>query len=123
MKELEMRVEELIFWTGWGILLLPVMIVCNLGIFFLWFNVFQLENEQPFIANLSFLLAFILGGIIARYLGKRLNKEPQVYIHKETGKEVKIGPRHTFFFIRLEHWGYVLPVLGIVIYVVSSVNS
>lgn len=113
----------MLIWTGWGILLLPITIV-SIGLtIFIWSDVLGLNETTPFISNFWYLLAFSLAGVLAWYVGKRLNRpsNDQVYIHKQTGQEVQFRARHSFFFIRLEYWGIILPIIGMIAYITSSV--
>lgn len=114
----------MIIWSGWGILFVPIVALCNVLIIFIWHDLFNLEDSHPLIKNFAFVISFLCSGVITWYVGKALNRSPkeQVYIHKESGEEVKFRPRHSFFFIRLEYWGFILPVVGIIIYVSSFIN-
>jgi len=60
-------------------------------------------------------LALIISAPIIWLVGKKLNhnKKDEVYVNKETGEEVTIGPKHTFFFIPIQYWGLIWGILGI----------
>jgi hypothetical protein len=115
----------LVIWTRWGILLIPVIALCNGVVMSLWFDVFHFQDNQPFIANLGYLFSFSLAGLISWFIGTNLNNRSkgQVYINKRTGQEISLDQKHTFFFIRMELWGVILPVIGIIIYIVASIQS
>ena len=61
------------------------------------------------------LVAFFIAATMIWPLGIYLNRrEGKVLIEKATGKEVLIKPNHSFFFIRLDYWGPILLVLGVI---------
>lgn len=115
----------MIIWSGWGILLLPIVALCCGIIFTTWYDLFDLKDSHPFISNLAFLISFVLASPIAWYVGKFFNRpsKDQVFIHKETGEEYKYRPAHSFFFIRMEYWAYILPVIGIIGYLGLSLGA
>lgn len=60
------------------------------------------------------LLVFIIAGLLSFFLGRYLNnRKGRVLVDKETGQEVIIRPNHSLFFIKLEYWGIIFPVLGL----------
>ena len=61
------------------------------------------------------LVAFWIMGLLVWYVGRSLNKkEARVVIDKKTGEEFTLKSEHSFVFISLQHWAYLLFVLGIV---------
>ena len=59
--------------------------------------------------------------MIVLLIGKHLDKkEGRVLIEKETGKEVVLKAEHSLFFIKLEYWGYILFVLGVIFFFVKT---
>ncbi|MGG7209465.1 hypothetical protein [Clostridium baratii] len=49
-----------------------------------------------------------------------LNDEGKTYINKETGKEVILRKKHSFFFIDIEYWGIIFPIIGIISWIASN---
>lgn len=67
------------------------------------------------------LLAFFIAGCIVLLVGRYLDKPgAKVYIEKETGKEVVMKKSHSFFFINVKYWGYILFGLGVVFLFVTT---
>ena len=61
------------------------------------------------------LVALFVAGAASWRLGTYLNKRPgRVLLDKGTGHEVLLKPDHSLFFIRMEYWGPILVLLGIV---------
>jgi len=61
------------------------------------------------------LIAFFVAGVIMWFLGNYLNKKQgKVMIEKETGKEILFKPNHSLFFVKMEYWGPILFVVGII---------
>ncbi len=115
----------MIIWSGWGIIVFPILIVCIGGTIFIWSDLLGLNENVPFIANLWYLLAFSLAGSLSWLIGKRINQPSKhhVGLHRHTGQDVRVKPRHTFFYIRLEYWGIILPIIGIITYLAFSINA
>jgi membrane protein YqaA with SNARE-associated domain len=72
---------------------------------------FIAKNDQFYQEN-SDLLATIgatVSAIEIYLLGKWLNtRKAKKYIDTETGEEVIMKHNHSFFFIRMEHWGIIV---------------
>ena len=56
---------------------------------------------------LAALVVFALGTALRRRGAKTL-------VEKDTGREVVVRPEHTFFFVDVQYWGYLLLVLAVV---------
>ena len=52
--------------------------------------------------------AIIIASACLYFLGKFLNRK---HVDEETGEEV-IRKKHSFFFIQVEYWVFIMPVLG-----------
>lgn len=67
------------------------------------------------------LLALALSGFIVLFIGKFLNgRKGKVVIEKDTGREVVLKSQHSFFFINVEYWGYILMILGVIFLFVTT---
>ncbi|TCW38960.1 hypothetical protein [Laceyella sacchari] len=113
----------MIVWKGWGILILPIVALCVAPLQFLtveWLNF----PEQSLPANLALIVGFFLSAIIIWFLGKRLNSKTaeRVFVDKESGQEFKLGPQHSFFYIRMEYWAFILPVIAVIIFIARLVG-
>ncbi|WP_054957318.1 hypothetical protein [Paenibacillus dakarensis] len=97
----------MIFWRGWGIIgiLFPILIaglLAALG--------FTDENSHWY-----YFIGLTLSAIPVWFIGKRLNKDKdEIYTNEKTGERFKLGNRHTLFFIPLQYYAIVYPILGIV---------
>lgn len=113
----------MIVWKGWGILVLPI--VALFGLLSRGITVELLHvPEQSLQSNIAFAISFFFSAIIVWFLGRRFNhkSDGRIMVDKETGEEFKMGTRHSFFFIKMEYWAFILPVIG-VIYFIDEVIS
>ena len=105
----------MIIWSGWGFLVAIILFINSIIGEMLCRSItknmeYYQQNSWPM------TIVFILTGVICWYLGKYLNRpSDKVYINKQTGKEVRLSKRNSFFFIKMEYWGPILGVIGIVI--------
>lgn len=65
-------------------------------------------------------IALSIAGLLCLLLGHILNDEGKTYINKETGKEVILRKKHSFFFIDIEYWGIIFPIIGIICWIASN---
>lgn len=115
----------MIIWSGWGIIV-PLILLLSIGLIqLIWSGLLGLDDSSPLIANLWLLISFALAGVLSWFTGKKMNKpsENQTYIHKQTGQEVQLKPRHSLFFIRIEYWGIILPIIGVIAYIAASTGQ
>lgn len=64
-------------------------------------------------------IALSIAGLLCLLFGHLLNNEEKTYIDKETGKEVIMRKKHSFFFIAIEYWGIIFPIIGIISWIAS----
>ncbi|GAA4274746.1 hypothetical protein U6A24_21705 [Aquimarina gracilis] len=99
----------MIVWSGRGflsILVLAVVLVTLTSF---------LPKEQN---NLSFAISLFVAGIFSWIMGKKWNESNQKkFIDKETGEEIILKPNHSLFWIKMQYWGIIFGVLGIVMLV------
>ncbi|WP_018248368.1 hypothetical protein [Orenia marismortui] len=104
----------MIIWSGAGIL---VPIVTFLSLILSELSIEFLFNSQNYYQEHGWpkLVGFLIAGVICKITEKKLNKNwNSIFIDKETGEEVVIKTKHTFFFITMEMWGMImLPIFGI----------
>jgi hypothetical protein len=106
---------EMIIWNGLGFL---VGVITFLLLLLSEYATESLFHDESYYQSHGWpkLLAFFLAGAVVWPLGAYLNRrQGKVLVEKETGKEVLIKPNHSFFFIRMEHWGPILVALGIIL--------
>jgi hypothetical protein len=74
--------------------------------------IFQmLLGEEPFIVGLG----YICGGIINFFYGQNLNREYKIRSTVSKAFLNKIDGDHSLFFIRMEYWGLISILLGIIL--------
>lgn len=81
------------FWTGFGIL--TPFLVCVAYVFL------------PYNYDNMWGLPCIVGGVLNYPLGKKLNRP-----YMEHG--VMRNYKNTFYFIKMEYWGFIFPAIGII---------
>lgn len=112
----------MLIWRGYGIL---VPVVTFLTLIMTEFSVENITNNENYYQENSWviLLALTVSAIICFLISIYFDskKFEKVYIEKETGKEVIIRNKNTFFFIEIKYWSILLPLFG-VIYVISTLS-
>ncbi len=97
----------MIFWKGWGIIgiIFPIAIaavLASLG--------FSDENSNWF-----YFIGLTISAVPIWFIGKRLNRDKdEIMINETTGERFRLGNRHTLFFIPLQYYAVVYPILGII---------
>lgn len=96
-----------IAWKGRGILI-PLVLIALIALFG------QLFSKEDF--EMTFIIALILTGLFSWYFGKKWKaKNERTVIDKESGEEFTITAEHSLFWINMEYWGYILPVIALII--------
>ena len=99
----------MIVWSGRGFLSVLVLAV----VFFGLSNI--LPKEQ---SNLSFAISLFIAAIFSWIMGKKWNESHQkTMIDKESGQEIVIKPNHSLFWIKMQYWGPIFGILGIIMLV------
>jgi hypothetical protein len=97
----------MIVWSGRGFLSLLVLILTM----FLCISIFPDSFSEY-----CFIISFFVAGIFSYVFGIKWNhKNLKTYINKETGKEVNLLSNHSLFWIKMQYWGIIFILLGIVI--------
>lgn len=97
----------MIVWSGRGFLLVIVFIISMI----LFVNI--LPDQY---SDLSFVLAFFITGAFAWFIGKKWNEvEGRTMIDKASGQEITITPNHSLFWIKMQYWGPICGILGLII--------
>jgi len=107
----------MIIWTGWGILV-PLFITLGAG------GVGLLAEELFGVGAGSngALVGALLAAFAIFLLGRRLNKPEQGY-HPKTGEPVVYRNRHTFFFVPMQYWSAIIPVIGLIVTVITMIKG
>ena len=97
----------MIVWSGKGFLAVIVLVIS----FALFSNVFPKEQ-----ADYAFVLAFFIAGAFSWFMGKKWNDEnARTVVDKATGQEIVLKGNHSLFWIKLQYWGIIFSVFGLVI--------
>lgn len=99
----------MLFWTGWGILALPMVAAGGWGGTTL--GTALGSSEEP---NLGTAFGLLAAGAALWLLGQRLNA-PQAGFHPQTGQPVLYANRHRLWFVPLQWWGAVTAVGALVV--------
>ncbi|MDQ1558488.1 MAG: hypothetical protein QOD32_1548 [Pyrinomonadaceae bacterium] len=103
----------LIFWSGLGILV-PILTFFVLVLTQVLTD--SLFGDGAYTAHgLPKLLALWGAAALMWLFGSLLARRPgRVLFDPQTGQQVLLKSRHTFFFIHVEYWAYILIAFGIV---------
>ncbi|WP_435622736.1 hypothetical protein [Flagellimonas sp.] len=97
----------MIVWSGRGFLIVLVL----LATLFLCISI--LPNEYR---DYGFVISTFSTGGFSWFFGRKWNRRNErTVIDEKSGQRLKIGTLHTLFWIPMQYWGFVLPVLGIII--------
>ena len=93
---------------GWSVLLIFAisLLVTQFSVSAIYGDTYWAEHSWPSIV--AIIVASILIGIVGYFLNY---KKRTVLINEETGEKEK-SPSHTLFFIPIEFWAIILPVLS-----------
>jgi len=106
----------MIFWTGWGILVLPIGALGGLGGTSLASALGSSDNP-----NLGTVLGLVAAGAVIWLLGRRLNTA-QPGFHPQTGQPVLYANRHRLWLLPMQWWGPIAAVVGVVVGVQSLLS-
>jgi hypothetical protein len=97
----------MIVWSGRGALSAIVLIV----VFVLFAQILPSAYS-----DYAFVVALFSTAGFSWFMGKKWHGEPgRMVIDKATGQEIEIKPHHSLFWIKMEYWGVIFGVLGLVI--------
>ena len=104
----------MIVWTGKGILSVLVVFFSIVA-----FN-FILPRD---LSDYSFALGFFIGAIFSFYFGLKWNSQEaeRVFVDEKTGEKVRVKNNHSLFWIKMEYWGLIFAIFGIIILFQNSV--
>jgi hypothetical protein len=100
----------MIIWQGWGILvavvLVAVMMLEHTVLKWAGITVEAPGTHDLIIFAVSAAILFALDWYISKKTGK-------IYVDPETGKNVRVGAKHTFFFIPMRYWAVIFVAFGV----------
>ncbi|MEU3015776.1 MULTISPECIES: hypothetical protein [unclassified Nocardiopsis] len=97
----------MIIWRGWGILVILIAAVFTVPLGFLAAETVGSES-----AGLGAGAGLLLGAVGVYFAGAKLNAPKQGF-HPGTGQPVEYRNAHTFFFVPMQYWGFILPIGGV----------
>ena len=99
----------MIVWSGRGFLIVIVLLV----------TLFALVSVLPTeLAEYGFVITCFITGVFSWFMGKKWNEEEgQIVIDKATGQEIELKRNHSLFWIKMQYWGPICAVLGLIILV------
>ena len=110
----------MIIWSGLGILVVPIVIVC-LVLSMIFTGRFSSDPDYFELHGWPMALGFLSAAISCWFLGRRLHASgSQTLIDPQTGAPVILRRRHTLFFIPMQWWGLILVLFSLM---ASTVNK
>ena len=96
-------------WKGYGFLV-PLITIVLVGVTSVLFSAL-FHTVQPYGVCIGLLAA----AAALWFAGNKLNSpdKERVMIDKATGQEWIIKPSHSFFFVKVQYWAYVVAAIGL----------
>ncbi len=100
----------MIIWRGWGIVatIIPflMLVLTQLG-------VDALFGADTYQRNSSWLVLFVMlaASAVLWPLGRYLNRTRTILLDEKTGERFVVRSNHGLFFINMEYWALILPVI------------
>tara|TARA_Y100001968_G_C19118362_1_gene600723 strand:+ start:140 stop:469 length:330 start_codon:yes stop_codon:yes gene_type:complete len=104
------------FWSGKGLLgiAIPAGWICVISFFAQFFP----NGGSSFSGFFLFLL--VVGSSYTTWkVGRKLNKHPGRV--KELDQTIRVGPMHTLYFIPLESWAFIYPIILLIFAIASKI--
>lgn len=100
-------------WSGRGFLLLIIWIASAIA------SIELLPKELGI--HPAGIASFITAAF-GWYFGKKWNnKEGRIVIDEQTGERLEIREHHTFFWIKMQYWGIIFSILGVIFLASESI--
>lgn len=100
----------MIIWKGKGIFVLLIFGV----IMYLCYLIFNEDPNATVFKSKALAPALLITGIICFFLSKSWKaSESKVYFDPKKNKEVTVRPDHSFFYINVFYWSFILIALGV----------
>jgi len=97
----------MIVWQGFGFLAALIPLVCGMALQ-------AIIGDSPINTGIG----YILGAIPVWYLGKKWNAKPgRTLTDNQSGEQIEVKNKHSFFWIKMEYWAGVAAVIGIIMIV------
>ena len=109
----------MIVWQGWGVL----AVVFGFGGLLAAQQLLNAIGGPGTYESNSALwggIGVLIGGAATAALGLRLNRQPgRRLVDEQSGERVELKPKHSLFWIKMEYWGAVLVVVGVIMVAVG----
>jgi len=106
----------MIIWQGLGILVPAIFVATTVPVFIIAIALFGDESaNHPWTMG----LALLLSAVCCWFVGKRLHNPDRgkVVLDPSSGREIVLLPSHSLFFVKMEYWGVLFAILGVVMFV------
>lgn len=115
----------IVVWSGKG-WLVPLLLIASFGPFM--FILSQSERDPTgrsiyFQENWWWMtgLSFIAAGLVNWLLGRYLHRRPGIAaIDPMTGIEGVWRPHHSYYWLKMEHWGVIFAIVGVLFFVAKA---
>ncbi|SIO84667.1 hypothetical protein [Nocardiopsis sp. JB363] len=97
----------MIIWRGWGILVPLIAAVLAVPCA----AIVAEATGQQHLGGIGAGVGFLLAAVAVFFAGRKLNT-PKRGFHPATGQPVEYRNSHTFFFVPMQYWAFVLPLAG-----------
>jgi hypothetical protein len=96
-------------WRGYGFLV-PLITIVVVGVMSVLFGAI-FKTTQPYGVAIGALAA----AAALWFAGNSFNSpaKDRIMIDKLTGQEFILKPSHSFFFIKMQYWAYIVGVIGV----------
>lgn len=95
----------MIVWSGKGYLSLLILFLA----IFLCISILP----ETYVTE-CFIIPLYIAAIFSYVFGIKWNRTLRVFIDKETGKEINFKSNHGIFWLNMEYWGILFPLLALV---------
>ncbi len=112
----------MLIWRGWGIL----VVLIGFGLLVATQALVDAVAGRGAYTRESALwapIAIVAAGAIVLVIGRALNgRPPRELVDKQTGEQVVLRPDNSLFFIKMEYWGVLMLVGGVLAFVVGLIQ-
>lgn len=101
-------------WSGWGILVLPIVFgtAVAVGALLQWVLI---AASRPDLAFLAFSVGLLAAAAVNWQIGRRLNSRPgRELLDPKTQQRVVLRRVHRLFWIRMEYWSVPVALAAII---------
>jgi len=103
-------------WNGFGFIVPIITFTCAVICQILLDKIFGQNYYSTSTWGISF--SFLISSAICWILGTRgLKTKEKIVIDKETNEEIVLTRSHSFFFIPIKYWSYILVVIAVLVFV------